>query len=44
VALDLQSKGVDTTYPRAIYMSGLEFNALGTVRLRRPPGNGRTKN
>ena len=24
VALDLQSKGVDTTYPRAIYMSGLE--------------------
>jgi hypothetical protein len=24
VALDLQRKGVDTTYPRAIYMSGLE--------------------
>jgi hypothetical protein len=24
IALDLQAKGVDTTYPRAIYMSGLE--------------------
>ncbi|HEY5910928.1 MAG TPA: hypothetical protein VJA21_10035 [Verrucomicrobiae bacterium] len=24
IALDLKSKGVDTTYPRAIYMSGLE--------------------
>ena len=24
IALDLKAKGVDTTYPRAIYMSGLE--------------------
>jgi hypothetical protein len=29
VALDLQSKGVDTTYPRAIYMSGLESMRSG---------------
>jgi hypothetical protein len=29
VALDLQRKGVDTTYPRAIYMSGLESTRSG---------------
>jgi hypothetical protein len=28
-ALDLQAKGVDTTYPRAIYMSGLESTRSG---------------
>jgi hypothetical protein len=29
IALDLQAKGVDTTYPRAIYMSGLESTRSG---------------
>ena len=29
IALDLQARGVDTTYPRAIYMSGLESARSG---------------